>query len=487
MQFLAFLALAFLGAPVMLAAQEPATRHIAVIGSVRDSTADKALVGAVVQIVLTDAIRVARSTQTDERGRFRFDSIAPGEYFATFFHPAVDSLGVQAPVSRVRLGARDPERLDLAIPAVERVIAALCPGTQPADSAAVLVGDVRDADTGQPIAGATVLAYWLDIIIDREGLRTVPQGMRTSTGSEGAFALCHLPANGQVAVQAAAGTRATGSLEVTFKAPSIVRRDFTLAEGTTIVVAVGDSADASRDTVLRGPARLTGTVLNESNRPVRDALVEVVRTGMSTATDTAGRFELANLPVGTHALEVRRIGFAPQHIPVQLASRTPSSVSVVLEKPVRMLDAVEVTAMLYSRRQNELERRRRRGFGHFITREELDRSPASQLSDLLRRVPGVRVYPSPTGNVVVFARGLSFSGPCRPTVYLDGMRLGTNEDLDFLANVNSLEAVEVYTSAGQAPPEFWGGGCGSLVLWTRRDGRRPAPKPQPERKPDSGQ
>jgi hypothetical protein len=484
MRFRAFLALAVLGAPVVLAAQEPTPRRFSVVGSVRDSIADKALVGAVVQIVLTDAMRTAWSTRTDDRGRFRFDSIAPGEYFATFYHPAVDSLGVQAPVRRVRLGARDPERLDLGIPALKQVMTALCPDMQPSDSAAVLVGEVRDADTGAPMAGATVVAYWVDFIIDREGLRTVPQGVQTSTGAGGAFALCQLPSNGQVAVQATAGARATGVLEVDFTTRSVVRRDFTLGEGTTVVLSPGDgSSTASRDTVLRGPARLTGTVFNESNRPVRDAIVEVLRTGTSTATDTAGRFELANLPVGTHALEVRRIGFAPQHIPVQLASRGPSIVNVVLEKPVRMLDAVQVTETIYSRRQVELERRRRRGFGHFITREELDRSAASQLSDILRRVPGVRVYSSPTGNVVVFQRGSSFSGPCRPTVYLDGMRLGTAEDLDFLANVNTLEAVEVYTSAGQAPVEFWSGGCGSLVLWTRMEGGRPVPKA----KPDSGQ
>lgn len=476
MRIRAFLALALLGAPVVLAAQEPTARHISVVGSVRDSIADRAVVGAVVQMVRTDAMRTAWSTRTDDRGRFRFDSIAPGEYFATFFHPAVDSLGVQAPVRRVRLGARDPERLDLGIPALERVMTALCPDTRPTDSAAVLVGEVRDADTGAPIAQAIVLAHWVDFVIDQEGLRTVPQGVQTSTGSEGGFALCQLPANGQVAVQASAGTRATGVLEVDFKTRSIVRRDFTLAEGTT--------STTGRDSVLRGPARLTGVVLNESNRPVRDAIVEVMRTGISTSTDTAGRFELANLPVGTHALEVRRIGFAPQHIPVHLAARKPSIISVVLEQPVRMLAAVQVTETLYSRRRTEIERRRRRGFGHFITREELDRSAASQLSDILRRVPGVRVYSSPTGNVVVFQRGSSMSGPCRPTVYLDGMRLGSTEDLDFLANVSSLEAVEVYTGAGQTPVEFWsGGGCGSLVLWTRVEGARPVPTAKPDSSP----
>jgi hypothetical protein len=105
------------------------------------------------------------------------------------------------------------------------------------------------------------------------------------------------------------------------------------------------------------------------------------------------------------------------------------------------------------------------------------------LTDLLRRVPGVRVYSASGGNVVAFARGESFSGPCRPTVYLDGHRLGSGEDLDFLATVNSLEAVEVYTSATQAPVEYWGGGCGAIVLWTRTQPTYPKlPKPKKDKK-----
>lgn len=483
----ALFALSLLAASV-LAAQEPAPRHFSVVGSVRDSIADRPLADAMVQLVRTDQLTKAWSVKTDTRGRFRIDSVQPGEYFMSFFHPAVDSLEVQAPVRRVRLGARDPERVDLGIPGAERVIAALCPGTQPSDSSAVLVGAVRDADTGEPVSGASVVAQWVDFVIDEEGFRTVPQGVRTSSGANGTFALCRLPASGGAAVRVSADTRASGELQVDFDARPILRRDFTVAEGTTTLSVVRDTSGATvrSDTVLRGPARLTGTVLNESGDPVRDAVVEVWRTGLSTTTDEAGSFDLANLPVGTHALVVRRIGFAPQQIPVHLAARSPSSANVVLEKPVRMLDAVRVSATtLFSRRRAELEQRRRRGFGRFFTREELDRNTGLRLSDLMRRVPGVRVYSSPTGNVVVFQRGSSFSGPCRPTVFLDGMRLGSDEDLDFLANLSSLEAVEVYTSATQTPPEFWGGACGSLVLWTRMDGAWPDPKTQqPAEKPD---
>src|SRR5688500_5902337 len=146
------LAFSLLAAPFALSAQEPgATRHISVVGSVHDSVANRPLMGAIVQIVRTSAVQSARSALTDSRGRYRIDSIVPGEYFASFFHAAVDSLAVQAPVRRVTLGARDPETVELGLPGAERIIAALCPGLPPFDSTAVIVGEVRDADTGAPM------------------------------------------------------------------------------------------------------------------------------------------------------------------------------------------------------------------------------------------------------------------------------------------------------------------------------------------------
>jgi protocatechuate 3,4-dioxygenase beta subunit len=479
-------AFSLLAAPFPLTAQEPADpRRISVVGSVHDSVANRPLIGALVQIVRTDELRSARASNTDSRGRYRIDSVVPGEYFVSFFHAAVDSLAVQAPVRRVTLGARDPERVELGLPGAERIIAALCPGLPPFDSSAVMVGEVRDADTGAPIPGAHVAAEWLDFIIDENSLRAEPQGARTATGASGSFALCGLPA-GQVAARATSTSRATGMLEVTLTARSIVRRDLTLGDGTTFVTVVGEATDgpARTDTLLRGPAGLSGTVLNESGRPVSDAVVEVWRTGLSTRTDASGNFELTRLPVGTHALEVRRIGFAPHQLPVQLASRSTTSVTVVLEKPVRLLDAVRVSARtLYSRREREIEQRRRRGFGHFIMRAELERHPAARVTDVLRRVPGVRTYSSSTGDVVTFSRGASFSGACRPTVFLDGFRLSSGEDLDALATVSSLEAIEVYTSAAQAPAEYWSGGCGTIVLWTRMEPKHPkVPKPKKEKK-----
>lgn len=480
-----FFALAFVAAPLVTAAQEAApARHVSVVGSVYDSVSSRHLTGALVQLVRTSDLRMARSSLTDARGRYRIDSIVSGEYFASFFHAAVDSLGVQAPVHRVTLGARDPERIELGLPRAERIVAAHCPGLQPSDSSGVIVGDIRDADTGAPIAEANVVAEWVELVIEKNSVRVEPQAVTATTGASGSFALCGL-GPGEVALRATSTSRATGKIEVTLAARSVMRRDLTLGDGTTFVTVTGEpvEGEARTDTLLRGPARLSGAVLNESGRPVRDAIVEVWRTGISARTDESGRFQLASLPVGTHALEVRRIGFAPQQLPVQLASLSPTSVNVVLEKPVRLLDAVRVSARtVYSRRQREIEERRRRGFGHFFTRDELERNPSARVSDLLRRVPGVQVYHTPTGDVVAF-RGATFSGPCRPTVVLDGLRLGSGEDLDALVTVSSLEAMEVYTSAAGAPAEYWSGGCGVIALWTRIEPSYPKlPKPKKDKK-----
>ena len=476
------LACALLSAPMVLAAQESRVgSHISVVGEVYDSVANRPLANAHVQMVRTTALQIGRSATTDSRGRYRVDSIAPGEYFATFFHPVVDSLAVQAPVRRVMLGARDPEQVDLGVPAAERIIAALCPGLPPFDSSAVIVGEVRDSDTGMPLPNVNVVAQWVDLIVAGR-FRVERQNAQTTTGTSGSYALCGLPSGGEISLDARSEGRVTGRLEVALPARSIVRRDLTVGEGSTFVTLAGEVTEGRvrMDTLLRGPARLSGTVLNESGRPVTDAIVEVWRTGLSARTDSSGHFDIASLPVGTHALEVRRIGFAPQQMPVHLASRTPTTVNVVLEKPVRMLDAVRVSARtLYSRRQSEIEQRRRHGFGHFIMRDELERSASSRVTDVLRRVPGVRVHTSRGSDLVTFARGESVSGPCRPTVYMDGHKLGTGENLDFLATVNSLEAIEVYSSAAQAPAEYWGGGCGSIVLWTRVEPRLPkVPKPK---------
>ncbi len=61
---------------------------------------------------------------------------------------------------------------------------------------------------------------------------------------------------------------------------------------------------------------LAGRVLDPGARPVADAQVTVLEVGRSTRTDADGRYALGSLPGGSYRVAVRRVGFAPEVLPV---------------------------------------------------------------------------------------------------------------------------------------------------------------------------
>ena len=119
--------------------------------------------------------------------------------------------------------------------------------------------------------------------------------------------------------------------------------------------------------------------------------------------------------------------------------------------------------------------RRDLGIGHFISRERLERDNPAQLTDALRRLPGVQITSTRTIRNAVRFRGNG--GGCWPLVWLDGAPLPTAEfDIDFLSP-QSIEGIEVYSGVSQIPPQFMGarglGSCGVIVVWSREGERRP--------------
>ena len=113
----------------------------------------------------------------------------------------------------------------------------------------------------------------------------------------------------------------------------------------------------------------------------------------------------------------------------------------------------------------DFNRRRAAGFGHFITRDQIDHWEPGQLTDVLRRVPSVRILTDEFGKTGVRLRGTA----CAPLIWVDGTPASVAEfDLDAIP-VQTLEGIEVYTGAGQAPGEFayYENGCAMIVLWTR--------------------
>lgn len=436
--------------------------QVVVTGTVTDSVNHRPLAGALVQVAESNT-RIAKSATSDSLGVYRIDSIAPGEYIIGFFHPILDSLGIDLSPRRLTVQTATEQRADLAIPSAATITRQLCPASVNRDSTGMLLGHVRDADSRMPRPG-TVTVLWMELLIGKGGLQRNRQQIPIKSDTIGWFAMCGLPSDVELQARAQAGDAESGVVGLHVPAGGLLLRDFLVSHADSMVPAYDDSS-AVRGVLpvpmlRRGTARVAGVVHNDKGKPVRNAEVLVPGTGVDTRTQETGSFALAGLPSGTQTVEVRVLGFEPKRVAVDLSRDSLTTLDVVLDHPVQMLDAVKVYGQ-GNVAMREFQRRLKAGWGHILTPADIAKRNAFQASDLFRTIPGVRVGPTRGGfGNTVLVRG------CKPTVYYNGMRMDDDaaSDIDMLVQPSELTAVEVYTSASR-PIEFYGNSCGSIVLW----------------------
>lgn len=226
--------------------------------------------------------------------------------------------------------------------------------------------------------------------------------------------------------------------------------------------------------------RITGVVRDSMGAVIVGATVSVERTTLQATTDTRGAFSLANVPVGRERLTVRRLGFAPQAVDVDVAEALPSSIEVTLAAIALNLQPVEVRAQVSASdsRLAGFNRRKTQKIGHFITREQIDQKANRRIVDALRELPGIRVVSSRGGP----SRQVMFRGQtCPPLIFIDGFPASVGSfDLD-MVDLASIEGIEAYSSGSSVPSDFLGPRgleqCGVIALWSRPFRPRQAPPP----------
>jgi carboxypeptidase family protein len=268
----------------------------------------------------------------------------------------------------------------------------------------------------------------------------------------------------------------------------------------TLAVTAALLAALASPALLRAQetASLAIHVVDASDAPVAGARLELVGTRFAGVSDNAGWVRMQGLPVGPALLRVSRIGYAPLETSVPLSAGAPFEADVEL---VRAPVAVNPVTASATRANAGLAgtgfyARKERGFGVFVTREEMERSHALRTSDVFRRMAGVRLVPvGPHSYQLQSERyggmGLSqtgaFSRPrrtadggvvdprmCPMATFVDGVQVQL-DDIDEVV-FNNLGAVEVYRGPSEIPPEFnqTTRGCGVVVMWTRTAEPNPA-------------
>jgi hypothetical protein len=418
-------------------------------GLVVDSIRGRPLAGAEVVIAGTTL-----SVTTDSSGRFTFDSLSAGDYRLGFFHPFLDSISVASASVAFTVPMEDRAEIVLAIPSTASLIRAICQ-VDNVDGRSILVGRVKDPETGAPTAGASVFVLWTDFeVLKDKSLKRIPQTMQGAADATGAYRVCGVPDEVDAVVYATLDSATTARVPLSSKESTVLIRDLALAAPT--------SAAAGRT------ASIAGRVRTGEGAPVSGAKVSLDGTTRSATTNSAGDFSLSGLPLGTQSVTVRRIGFAPVTIPVDLTSQGIHRVDAVINEAALTLDPKIVIAQRdRALAQVGFTRRRKTGVGDYRTRADFERDNPIYLSDVLGRMRGLRM------DIANGQRVLRSAGQGTDCVHLVVDNLPFEPlfpgELDDAVLPQHISAIEVY-SGGSVPPEFEGvlaRGCTTVVVWTR--------------------
>ncbi|HYC52361.1 MAG TPA: carboxypeptidase-like regulatory domain-containing protein [Gemmatimonadaceae bacterium] len=435
--------------PLTAAAQETTSGTGAVAGTVFDSVARAPIAGAVVQMVPASNINARiLSDTTDSRGAYRISSVAPGKYLLDFQHAALDTLALAPPARTIDVAAGQTTTANLGTPAPLTILVSMCGARAEDDSSSAILGQIRDARTRIPLDQGAVETRWHDLMISTAGVRLAPRNDVARIGPEGWYLHCNVPGGTEIGAVAWSGNDSTGLVGLVVPPRGIARHDF----------------------FVGGTATVRGGVTSQQSIPLAGVRVGLAGRERSAETDSAGAFTFLNIPAGSHTIEVRALGYAPEQRRVDLVHGADTAIAVRMTSVKRVLDTIRVVGQrVFDRDGSGFLRRKRSGQGYFMDESVIARDGAGDLYGLMRRAPALHIEQQGFRRYLMM-RDRS-GGYCVPAVFLDGQRLMGEQvaDLDLMVRPGDLRGVEVYRGFN-SPGEFSNAlnECGTVVMWTRQ-------------------
>jgi hypothetical protein len=232
-----------------------------------------------------------------------------------------------------------------------------------------------------------------------------------------------------------------------------------------LALAVLAGALAARGADAQGGS-IAGRVRAPGGVPLRGAQV-LLDDSLVAVADDSGKFLVANVQKGTHALRVRAIGFGP----VQNALRVISSERVEREFNLAVnADTLAAVTIVGERgrpipaRLRDYEDRRNFGIGHFVGASILDKPSTYDMATALRGIPALAIRRG-RGSA---ATAINTREQCPVTVFLDGNPV---RDFDLgTISPNSVYGVEYYSGPATVPSAYNRTGhakCGVMLIWSK--------------------
>jgi len=199
-----------------------------------------------------------------------------------------------------------------------------------------------------------------------------------------------------------------------------------------------------------------------SAQPVPQANVVVQGLGIGATTDSIGRFVLARVPVGTHTVVARRLGYVVGQMQVTVTANSASVANFALARAAVQLD--EMVAIGYG----TADRRNVMGAVEQINAEQLAERPVPNLTIALQGLlPGVNIRPGdgkPIQTPAINVRGATSIGTGGSAlVLIDGV-----EGDPAILNPDDVASVTVLKDASAAAVYGARGAFGVMLITTKR-------------------
>jgi hypothetical protein len=203
---------------------------------------------------------------------------------------------------------------------------------------------------------------------------------------------------------------------------------------------------------------------------VADVRVSIVGQPGEGVTDPAGRVFYVPPRAGRVAFVLRRLGYVPGTLTVDVKTADTARVTFALTVAPQPLATVAVRDTIRSASPflGGFERRAttRAGSATFITRSEIDKAHANRVTDLLRRTTSLIVEDS-LDAVTVMARRSGRIVKCPMQVAVDG-ELRDAFNLNLLV-AEDIHGIEIYPGPATVPAEFAStrgtARCGLIMVW----------------------
>jgi len=213
------------------------------------------------------------------------------------------------------------------------------------------------------------------------------------------------------------------------------------------------TAARAQDAPAPMPGSITGIVVDELGKPIRDVDVFAFPETVRGRTDSTGRFAITKLGAGFYHVRARRLGYSPLEITTDLAANGHVELKFELKPRPAMLDSVVISAtgkcpeVSYS----GFNCRRRSGKGLYLTDDDIAEKGAIELAEVFTDVRGFRVEPAMTRLGVRPIPRSTVGNRCLNAL-VNGRPLSPTNRLPYYAT--ELIAVEIYASPNDAPKEY---------------------------------